>query len=134
MLAGAAHKRAVAEVDVLAHSCWLVGAIHIHSTPRQPLGLDREVIQICLHAAEAQARVPDPAVDEVHNLLESRRVPAILLRLVAAADKEIAVHQLVEERREEQIPVVPSRQQEWTRQHNPGFDAGLWRVLRRRRA
>ncbi|KFY32902.1 hypothetical protein V495_08628 [Pseudogymnoascus sp. VKM F-4514 (FW-929)] len=107
MLAGAAHKRAVAKVDVLAHRRWLVGAIHIHRAPGQALRLDREVIQIRLHAAEAQARVPDPAVDEVHNLLESGRVPAVLLGLVAAADKEVAVHQLVEEGREEQVPIVP---------------------------
>jgi len=34
----------------------------------------------------------------VNNLLETRRVAAILLRLITAADEQVAVHELMQER------------------------------------
>lgn len=56
---------------------------------------DVEVLQVRLHVAEAEVFLPDPVVDYLGNLVESRSVSAVLAGLQAAGYKQEAVDHLV---------------------------------------
>lgn len=92
-----------------------------------------ELLQVRLDVRQVQDVAAGPVVDDGRDGAEAGGVAAVLEGREAAAREEVAVDELVDERRDQQVAVVPRVAEDRARQRDAAAEAAV-RVLRQRGA